>query len=93
MADTLSQRRNFAARVSGLLKKSGFNPLPSESSRLREGLRVKAISASECRVVVDLDSERATDEWLADAAEVLRDGGYEVGLSGELALHVWKAAR
>jgi hypothetical protein len=57
-----------ASHVSRVLAEAGERPLPSGTSRMREGIRVTN-SIGYVRVVVDHDSHRES----AQRAEVLRD--------------------
>jgi hypothetical protein len=69
-----------ASAVSAILRRGGFNPLGSGTPRSREGLRVSR-SATDVHVVADLDAAGAAGRMADDAAEILREAGYEIDRS------------
>lgn len=64
-----------AASVSAALRRGGLRPLPSGTSRMREGLRVSR-SWQSVRVTADLNSNRDAIEMAKWAAEILTAAGY-----------------
>lgn len=65
-----------AASISGRLKRAGFHPLPSGTSRNREGIRVsRAALPGAVRVTVDLDSDSAAETLAAELEQTLTDSG------------------
>jgi hypothetical protein len=61
-----------ASSISARLRRAGFNPLGSGTSRTREGLRV-ADGFVGVTVTADLDVERAAAAMSRDAADALAD--------------------
>lgn len=81
-----------ASTVSSRLRKAGFNPLGSGSSRNREGVRVSQ-SMHRVYVVADLDNPSAAQRMAADVAEALTGYGYAVAVTGDrCAMYVDKSA-
>lgn len=76
-------RANVVSRV---LREAGFRPLPSGTSRMREGLRVSQ-SGTEVRVTADLDSWRAAARLADDAADALI-GRYDLDWASKQAFYV-----
>lgn len=66
-----------AASVSALLRRSGFNPLGSGTSRTREGLRISQ-SLTGVTVSADMDSDNAAERMSIDAEETCREAGLNV---------------
>lgn len=65
-----------AASISGRLKRAGFHPLPSGTSRNREGIRVsRAALPGAVTVRVDLDSDSAAEKLAAELEQSLTASG------------------
>jgi hypothetical protein len=76
-----------ASSVSRDLAALGVRPLPSGTSRMREGVRVTG-SLGTVRVSVDLDSENMARRRADDIEEALRGKGYTVERASEQAVVV-----
>jgi hypothetical protein len=76
---TADRRRSGsrAASVSRSLASEGLRPLPSGTSRNREGIRVRS-GCDSVTVVVDLDSDVERDLLALDVAAALRSHGFSV---------------
>lgn len=66
-----------AASVSRTLASNGLRPLPSGTSRNREGIRVSRSSVG-VRVVIDLDSPREAALLTQEVTATLRGEGFHV---------------
>ena len=78
-AATLNRRAGAAAAsVSRTLASNGLRPLPSGTSRNREGIRVTRTTAERIRVGIDLDSPRARAVVEDEVVNVLRAEGFSV---------------
>lgn len=76
---TAMTTKTSAAAVSAALRRAGFNPLGSGTSRMREGLRVStSVWPGSVRVSADLDSENAAERMAAEAQTALAEAGYQV---------------
>lgn len=60
----------FAGYTSHQLRVAGFTMTPA-SARSRQGLRVRSIARSRCRVVADLDSPREARDLIDAVVEAL----------------------
>lgn len=65
-----------AQSVSRVLADAGERPLPSGTSRMREGIRVTKNSGTGVAVIVDHDSERESAERADRLATILTDAGF-----------------
>lgn len=80
----MTNRRSAQARaasVSRTLRTGGLNPLGSGTSRMREGIRVKA-SLSYTLVSVDVDSSRQAERLIQDCIAILTNSGYRADRAG-----------
>lgn len=67
-----------ASSVSRQLRLAGFRPLPSETTRMREGIRVRGNRSGSVYVVADFDNDRHVDEAIESLIETLDELGYAV---------------
>lgn len=67
-----------AATISRILREGGLRPLPSGTSRMREGIRVSKSFGGEVRISFDFDSNRCARELRAVAEEILKAHLYNV---------------
>lgn len=72
-----------ASAVSAALRRAGFSPLGSGTSRMREGIRVSS-SLHAVTVTVDLDHSGKADRMAADVEEALTAAGYAAQRDGIL---------
>lgn len=76
---SLRSRANFAAAVSRKLRAAGIRPLPSGTSRMREGVRVTTDALDNtANVSVDIDLPRKAARIANQIEEVLVAAGYTV---------------
>lgn len=77
-----------AAAVSRTLARAGLRPLPSGTSRMREGIRVsRGIADVVARVIVDFDDEAAAARRSVEVEEILSTA-YTVERTGPTSLAV-----
>lgn len=84
-----------AAAVSRTLARSGHRPLPSGTSRMREGIRVCRAAPGmrySAIVSVDFDQDAAAERRADDLETILRDAGFRVERTGSAQLTVGRAA-
>lgn len=64
--------------VSRTLAAAGERPLPSGTSRMREGIRVSSYGGGRVAVAVDQDNDREATARADDLVSILEDAGYTV---------------
>lgn len=74
-------RGSFAAGVSRALIAAGLRPLPSGTSRTREGVRVSAALPGTALVAVDIDAPTKAERTARDIAGVLSEAGYTIAVN------------
>lgn len=80
---TIRSNRSRAAAVSRFLAKAGHRPLPSGTSRSREGVRVSPTGVDgDVFVVVDWDTPAAAARRALELTELLNAAGFSATVSG-----------
>lgn len=80
-----------AAAVSRILASAGERPLPSGTTRRREGIRVSASVSGISRVFVDHDNEREAARRSEALEEILKQAGYVIQRTSSAAFYAQRA--